>query len=573
MLTRFVREAFKERKLLAIIVASIIGATLATLASPYILRIAIDEYIVPGKYTGLPMIAGLYLIALVLQWLFTTIQTYYVEKFGQSVLEELRARIHRKIITANMDFFKDKKTGDLVSRIINDTGMVNDVLVSGLLGGIGSTLSLVGIIGAMFYLDVKLTLVVLLSVPVMVFVAKYFGGKIRTAYRQTRKEIARISSVVEEGVSGIETVKVFGRERKVEEEFERASKGAVKAYIKVAFYMGLFWPLMNISSLLSIVIVLAYGGYLAYTGAISVGIVVAFIQYTQRFRGPINEVVSMYDSLQSALAALERIYEIIDDPNIETFEGVKIEKLDGHVKFENVWFWYKEGKPVLKNINIDIPPGTTIALVGKTGAGKTTMANLIMRFYDPKRGHILYDGLVGVGINKQSLRSRISYVPQETYLFPGSIMENIKIAKPGSTDEEVIDVCKQLGIHEFIERLPKGYETPAGEAGKLLSVGEKQLISIARAMLKNPDIVILDEALSSVDPKTESLVQHAILKLMEGRTSIIIAHRLTITRFADEILVLDNGEVIEHGGFKELLSREGKFYELYNLQISPRIKV
>jgi len=573
LLTRFVREAFKERKLLAIIVASIIGATLATLASPYILRIAIDEYIVPGKYTGLPMIAGLYLIALVLQWLFTTIQTYYVEKFGQSVLEELRARIHRKIITANMDFFKDKKTGDLVSRIINDTGMVNDVLVSGLLGGIGSTLSLVGIIGAMFYLDVKLTLVVLLSVPVMVFVAKYFGGKIRTAYRQTRKEIARISSVVEEGVSGIETVKVFGRERKVEEEFERASKGAVKAYIKVAFYMGLFWPLMNISSLLSIVIVLAYGGYLAYTGAISVGIVVAFIQYTQRFRGPINEVVSMYDSLQSALAALERIYEIIDDPNIETFEGVKIEKLDGHVKFENVWFWYKEGKPVLKNINIDIPPGTTIALVGKTGAGKTTMANLIMRFYDPKRGHILYDGLVGVGINKQSLRSRISYVPQETYLFPGSIMENIKIAKPGSTDEEVIDVCKQLGIHEFIERLPKGYETPAGEAGKLLSVGEKQLISIARAMLKNPDIVILDEALSSVDPKTESLVQHAILKLMEGRTSIIIAHRLTITRFADEILVLDNGEVIEHGGFKELLSREGKFYELYNLQISPRIKV
>ncbi|MEB3757192.1 MAG: ABC transporter ATP-binding protein/permease [Desulfurococcales archaeon] len=572
-MSRFVREAFKERKLLAVIVASIIGATLATLASPYILRIAIDEYIVPGKYAGLPMIAGLYLTALVLQWLFTTIQTYYVEKFGQSVLEELRARIHRKIIMANIDFFKDKKTGDLVSRIINDTGMVNDVLVSGLLGGIGSTLSLVGIIGAMFYLDIKLTLVVLLSVPVMVFVAKYFGGKIRTAYRQTRKEIARISNVVEEGVSGIETVKAFGRERKVEEEFERASKGAVKAYIKVAFYMGLFWPLMNISSLLSIVLVLAYGGYLAYTGAISVGIVVAFIQYTQRFRGPINEVVSMYDSLQSALAALERIYEIIDDPNIETFEGIKIEKLDGHVKFENVWFWYKEGKPVLKNINIDIPPGTTIALVGKTGAGKTTMANLIMRFYDPKRGHILYDDLVGMGINKQSLRSRISYVPQETYLFPGSIMENIKIAKPGSTDGEVINVCKQLGIHEFIERLPKGYETPAGEAGKLLSVGEKQLISIARAMLKNPDIVILDEALSSVDPKTESLVQHAILKLMEGRTSIIIAHRLTITRFADEILVLDNGEIIEHGEFKELLSREGKFYELYNLQISPKITV
>ncbi len=516
------------------------------------------------------MIASLYLIALVLQWLFTTVQTYYVEKFGQSVLEELRARIHKKIITANIDFFKDKKTGDLVSRIINDTGMVNDVLVSGLLGGIGSTLSLVGIIGAMLYLDVKLTLVVLLSVPVMVFVAKHFGGKIRTAYRQTRREIARISSVVEEGVSGIETVKAFGQERKVEEEFEEASKGAVRAYIKVAFYMGLFWPLMNISSLLSIVLVLAYGGYLAYMGAISVGTVVAFIQYTQRFRGPINEVVSMYDSLQSALAALERIYEVIDDPNMEVFDGIRVEKLEGHVRFENVWFWYEEGKPVLRNINIDIPPGTTIALVGKTGAGKTTMANLIMRFYDPKRGRILYDGLIGTGINKESLRSRISYVPQETYLFPGSVMENIKIAKPGSTDEEVVNVCRQLGIHEFIERLPKGYDTPAGEAGKLLSVGEKQLISIARAMLKNPDIVILDEALSSVDPKTESLVQHAILKLMEGRTSIIIAHRLTITRHADRIIVIDNGKIIEEGGFKDLLTRRGKFHELYSSQMTVK---
>ncbi|MCE4613973.1 MAG: ABC transporter ATP-binding protein/permease [Desulfurococcales archaeon] len=533
--------------------------------------IAIDRYIVPGKYAGLPFIASLYLIALVLQWVFTTIQTYYVEKFGQGVLEELRARIHEKILMANMDFFKDKKTGDLVSRIINDTGMVNDVLVSGLLGGIGSTLSLIGIIGAMLYLDVKLTLVVLLSVPIMVFVAKYFGGKIRTAYRQTRREIARISSVVEEGVSGIETVKAFGREKKVEEEFKEASKGAVRAYIRVAFYMGLFWPLMNISSLLSIVLVLAYGGYLAYTGAISVGIVVAFIQYTQRFRGPINEVVSMYDSLQSALAALERIYEIIDDRNMEVYEGVKIERLDGRVRFENVWFWYEEGKPVLKHVNIDIHPGATIALVGKTGAGKTTIANLIMRFYDPKQGRILYDSLDGRGIDRQSLRARISYVPQETYLFPGSIMENIKIAKPGSSDEEVVTVCKQLGIHEFIERLPKGYETPAGEAGKLLSVGEKQLISIARAMLKNPDIVILDEALSSVDPKTESLVQHAILRLMEGRTSIIIAHRLTITRFADRILVLDDGEIVEEGSFQDLLVKKGKFHELYTSQMTVKV--
>ncbi|MDK2783157.1 MAG: ATP-binding cassette, subfamily bacterial [Thermococcaceae archaeon] len=567
LLKRFIGEALSHKRTLAIVGVSIVGSALATLAPPYILRIAIDRYILAGNYSGFLVVALLYLASLVAQWFFATLQTFYIEVFGQKVLRDLRARLHEKVLLSSLDFFKDKSTGDLVSRIVNDTGIVNDVLVSGLLGSLGSLLSLIGIIIAMLLLDVKLTLVTLTSVPLMVIVAYYFGGKMRRAYRETRQKIARISSVVEESVAGVETIRAFGREGDVEREFSKVSRETIGAYLRVAVYMGVFWPLMNITSLLSVIVVIAYGGYLAYQGAVSVGVVVAFIQYAQRFRGPINEVIGLYDSLQSALAALERIYEVLDDENVEDYSGMGIEKLKGEIKFEDVWFEYESGIPVLKGINLHIPPATKVAVVGKTGAGKTTMANLIMRFYDPTRGRVLYDGIDGREISRKSLRRRIGYVPQETYLFPGTIMENILMANPEASEEDVIKVCKQLGVHDFIERLPQGYNTSAGEAGKLLSVGERQLISLARALLKDPDIVILDEALSSVDPKTERLVQDAMLRLMEGRTSIIIAHRLGITRFADKVVVVDGGKIVEEGHPEELLARRGHFYRLYTSQI------
>ncbi|MCE4628430.1 MAG: ABC transporter ATP-binding protein/permease [Desulfurococcales archaeon] len=567
LLVRFVREAFTDRKILLIIAVSIAGSSLSTLASPYLLKIAIDEYIIPGRYEKLPLIAFLYLLALVGQWLFMTLQTYYVEVFGQRVLRRLRASLEEKVLRARLDFFAERSTGDLVSRLINDTNLVNDVLVSGLLGGIGSMLSVVGIVAAMLILDVRLTLATLSTVPLMVFIAKYFGGRIRRAYRETRKRIAKLSSIVEETVSGIETVRSFGRERMVEEEFDRASRETISAFMRVARYMGVFWPLMNLATLASISIVIGYGAYLAYTGAATVGVVVAFVQYAQRIRGPINNVVSMYDSLQSALASLERIYEVLDDPRVEDDEGIRISRLRGDIAVENVWFWYPGRRdPALRGVSLHIRPGERVALVGHTGAGKTTLANLLMRFYDPQKGRILYDGIDSRSISRRSLRSRIGYVPQETYLFPGTIMENIKLGKPDAGDEDVVRVCKELGIHEFIMRLPRGYQTPAGEAGRLLSVGEKQLISIARAMLRDPDIVILDEALSSVDPKTESRVLSAMAKLMAGRTSIIIAHRLAVTRLADKVVVLEGGRIVEEGPPRELLERRGAFYRLYTSQ-------
>ena len=563
LLKRFIKEAVYEKKTLGIVIISIIGSAIATTASPYILSIAIDNYIIPGKYAQLWLIAVLYLLALIAQWLFATLQTFYTEVFGQKVLRNLRKMLHDKILISSLDFFKDKSTGDLVSRIINDTNIINDVLVSGLLGGLSSLLSLSGIIIAMLFLDVKLTLVTLSSVPIMILIALYFGGRMRSAYRNTRQKIAKISSVVEESVAGIETIKSFGKEKDTEREFSKASVETIKAYLRVAVYMGIFWPLMNIATLLSVIVVIAYGGYQAYLGTVSIGVVVAFIQYAQRFRGPINNVVSMYDSLQSALAALERTYEVLDDKSVEDYEGINIEGIKKSIEFRDVWFEYEKGRPVLKNINLKINAGSKIAIVGKTGAGKTTIASLIMRFYDPTRGSIFYDEIDGRKISRRSLRKRIGYVPQETYLFPGTIMENIIMANPEAKKEDVVRVCKDIGVHDFIIKLPKGYETTAGEAGKLLSVGEKQLISLARAMLKDPDVVILDEALSSVDPKTERLVQDAMLNLMKGRTSIIIAHRLSIVRYVDNIVVVHNGKIVEEGSLDSLLSRKGYFYKLY----------
>ncbi|MET1128275.1 MAG: ABC transporter ATP-binding protein [Thermoproteota archaeon] len=568
LLRRFLSETLTHRRLLAAVVATILGTAIASLASPYILKVAIDQYIVARRYEGLPLIASLYLASLVAQWGFSSLRTWYIQVFGQRVLYDLRNRALGKLLHARIGYFKDKQTGDLVSRVVNDTSIVNEVFVSGMLGSLGDLVSLVGIVAAMLLLNVRLTLVALSTVPLMVFVAKYFGGRMRRAYRETREKIAQVSTIVEESVSGIETIKAFGREADAEREFRRASRETVRAFMRVAIYMGLFWPIMNISTILSVAVVLIYGSYLVMQGAASIGVVAAFVQYVQRFRGPINNVVTVYDSLQSALASLERIYEVIDGAKPEPDEGLmEVGKLRGEVEYRNVWFEYEPGRPVIKNVSLRIRPGETVALVGHTGAGKTTLVNLLLRFYDPTSGEILVDGVDVRRISIRSLRRRIAYVPQETYLFPGTILDNIRIVRPDATEEEVIATCRELGIHDFIESLPQGYRTDAGEAGKRISTGEKQLIAIARAMLMDPDIVVLDEALSSVDPATEEIVRRAMRRLMRGRTAIIIAHRLTAALEADRVVVLEDGRIVEEGAPYELLARRGKFYQLYTAQM------
>jgi len=572
LVKRFIGEVAKYKRLLVVTVLTIIASSIATMLSPYILRLVIDEYIVKGRLSELPFIATLYLVTLIAQWGFTTARTYLIELIGQKVLFDIRNALFNKLLRVKINYYKDKQIGDLVSRIINDTSVINEVFVSGVLNVIGDLFSVIGIFIIMLILSPSLTLVAMISVPIMIAIAWFFGGRLRRAYKDTREKIARISSVVSESIAGIETVKAFGRESMVLREFDNVSRETLRSFIRVAVLMGLFWPLMNLSSTLSIILLIMYGGYLYINGSISLGVLIAFIQYVQRFNQPINNIVSMYDQLQSAIASLERLYEVLDVECVEEYSGVKVEGFKGRVVFENVWFEYEKGNPVLKNINLTINPGEIVAIVGHTGAGKTTLASLLLRFYDDYRGRILIDDIDIKNVNLACLRSRVIYVPQETYLFPGTIMDNIKIGLK-TPDEKVIEVCKYLGIHDFIEKLPNGYYTDAGEAGRKLSMGEKQLISIARAMLRNPDIIILDEALSSVDPKTEEIIRKAIRRLMEGRTGIIIAHRLTIVHDVDRIIMLENGEIVEEGSLDELLKIKGRFYEYYVSQLGERIVV
>jgi len=551
----------------AVVSLAIAFNSLATLLSPYVLSLTIDRGIVGADYASLPMYVGLYVLLVLAQWVAQVVRVSRTEVLGQKVLSSLRETMFRRYMSATLDFYQGYQVGDLVSRLVNDTSTVNEALVTGLLNVVGDLVSMLGSLAIMVYLSPQLTLASLVTVPPMVLVARVFGGRLRRAWREVRERVSRLTSIVEESASGIEVVKSFGLEDSVLSRFERTSREVYSQTIRASVLAGLFFPLMGVLSSLAVAVVLIYGGYLYLSGALSIGVLVAFTQYVNRLMGPINDLVFMYDSLQTALAALDRIYEVVKSGQVESDEGIDLVDVRGEVVFDHVWFEYVPGIPVLKDVNITIRPGEVVALVGHTGAGKTTMANLLMKFYEPTRGRILVDGVDIRNVRRSSLRRFISYIPQETFLFPGTVIDNIRVVKPEASDEEVIEVCRRLGIHRFVERLPNGYYTDVGEVGKRLSTGEKQLIAIARALLKDSRIVIVDEALSSVDSETEEMLKKAIRELLRGRTGIVIAHRLTTARDCDRVIVLADGRVVEQGTFSELMAKRGVFYSMYVSQV------
>ncbi len=563
LLARVGKDLLRYKALLAVVAVSIIAYTLTALYAPYVLGRIIDSYIVARDVKGLGLMCFAYLALLVGQWASMTGNSYATQIVGQYYLRDLRNAVFTKLQRLSMKFFTERRIGDLVSATINDTSTLNDVLISGILSVLGNLISLVGIVAIMIYLSPSLTAVSLSVLPALVVIAKFFGMKLKEAHRAVRRKVAESTMIVEESISGVEAIKAFGREYDFLKSFAGISSETSKAYVRIAKLMGLFWPSMDSVVTLSVIIVMVFGAYLISINAATIGLVVAFIQYVNRLGRPITQFINMYDSLQAAIAAAERIYAIIDSEEVEVGGTKTLPLPKGEIEVRNVSFSYITGRKVLKNINLHIRPGETLAIVGKTGAGKTTLANLILRFYDPDEGEILLDGVNIKELKLDFLRKVISYVPQETYLFPGTVMDNIRLGRLDATDEEVVKVCRELGIHAFIEKLPKGYLTDAGEMGKKLSTGEKQLIAIARAMLRNPAIVILDEALSSVDPGTEGLVRKAMLKLMKGRTGILIAHRLRTAAEANRIIVIDEGEVVEEGTHEELMRNKGRYYGLW----------
>jgi len=572
--SRLLRYLTPYKKWIAMLVCAVIITSATGIASPYILgREIVSRYILRGDLNGLLRIIIIFIGVLTANWIANTIRMYGLGKIGQSLLLKMRSDLFRHLQELSFSFFDNSDSGDLISRVTNDTDAIGEAFTSGLVQVASDILSLFMIVIVMFSINVQLSLASMIVVPLIVAVAFLFNSKFRAAYRMQRTRISNVTSKLQESISGIREIQSFTREKDVMKDFKNANLENLQANLQATKVWGSFFPTIQLIQALGTGIVIAYGGWLAFNGMLgpiedAVGTLITFVMYVRMFFGPIFDLTNFYNTVQSALAAAERIFEILDiEPEIKDSEdAVEIPSINGEIEFRNVSFGYKPEHPVLHNISFRIKPKETVALVGPTGAGKSTIIKLLCRFYDPQSGQILIDGHDLKKVKMKSLHKQMGIVLQETFLFSGTIMDNIRYGKIDATDEEVIAAAKLVGAHEFIERLPDGYNTKIGERGAGLSVGQKQLISFARALLRNPAILILDEATSSIDPYTDLLIRKAMKLLLKDRTSIIIAHRLSTVRDADRILVIDNGRIVEEGSHKELIKKGGLYSHLYEMQ-------
>ena len=553
---------------LALISLLMTMAALATVASPYLIGRAIDRFIEGGDPVGLART----MLALAAIYVFNYIANagafYLMAWLGQHTLKGLRQDIFAHLQRLSLRYFDTHEAGDLMSRLVNDTDTINQLFSGGLNRIVINVLSLVGILIAMTLLQWQLALASFTVLPFMLVATLIFARRARTAYRRTREKIGAVSADLEENISGVREVQAFSRERVNWERFQTLNAENRDANVGAQAITSAFMPAVDILSTIAIAIVAGFGGYLAIQGTVTVGVIVAFLTYVQRFFEPIRALSILYTTMQSALAGAERIFDLLDE-EAET-EGApdagEISTVQGQVTFERVHFGYKPEEEVLHDINFVAEPGQTVALVGPTGAGKTSIVNLLLRFYDPWSGVITIDTTNTQEVKRASLRRQMSIVLQDTFLFSGTLRENIRYGRLEATDEEVEAAARAVNAHEFIHRFPKGYDTPVLERGANLSQGQRQLIAFARAVLADPRILVLDEATSSVDTLTESLIQQALRTLLQGRTSIVIAHRLSTIRNADQVLVVDEGRITERGTHDELLAQGGVYHDLYMSQ-------
>jgi len=516
------------------------------------------------------MIIGLYVLTAIL----TGLTVYMMNWSGQHVLRQLRVELFKHLHNLSLGFYTQQEAGNLMSRITNDTDTIQQVFSFGLVSVISGGMLIVWIGISMFQASLVYALVSLAVVPFMIIATLWFSSQARKAFRQTRLEMGSVNAELQETISAVREVQAFSREQENIDNFMITNAANRDANIRAVSYTSALAPTLQALGYLALAIVAGVGGLLLLRGqplfgtVLSLGLVVTFLNYVQRFNQPIQQISVMWTNIQSAVAGGERIFGLLDEePAIEDTPGAEIIPLiKGKVEFQNVFAAYKEDESVLNGINFKTEPGQTIAIVGPTGAGKTTLVNLIPRFYDVTGGALLIDDLDIRYVTKESLREQIGIVLQDTFLFSTSVMENIRFGKPDASDDEVIAAAKLAHADTFIERLPDGYDTVLGERGSGLSQGQRQLISIARAALSDPQILILDEATSSVDTRTERLIQKALESLLQGRTSFVIAHRLSTIRNADLLLVLDEGQIVERGNHDDLLAQKGFYFDLYMSQ-------
>ena len=555
------------RQLILALVLVVLGA-LSQAGGPWLIGRAIDQDILGGDPSGLVRTMLLLLGVYVIGTLASRGQIRQVGSIGQCVLSSLRERIFERLLRLPLGYFDRRPVGDLMSRVTNDVDTLNQLLSQGLTQLLGSFFSLIGIVVAMLILDWRLALVCFTIIPAMLLTNVYFARRARRAFRITRQTVGSVTAGLQEEIVGVREAQAFNRTETNIERFRERNAANRSDNVEAVAITSAFAPAIDVLSTLSTAVVVGYGGYLVVTGTLTVGLLTAFFIYVQQFFRPIQLASQVYTQAQAALAGAERIYNVLDESPepADPRNTPQLDSVEGRIEFENVTFAYEAGRPVLEDVNFRIEPGQTVALVGPTGAGKTTIANLIPRFYEVSAGAVRVDGRDVREVGRRSLRTRIATVLQEPFLFSGTIAENIRYGRIEATRKEVEDAARAVRAHDFIAALPDGYDTELGAGGGTLSQGQRQLLSFARAVLADPRILILDEATSNVDTRTEALIQEALGTLLKGRTSVVIAHRLSTIRNADLILVIEAGHVAEHGTHPSLLAQNGLYADLYRRQ-------
>jgi ABC-type multidrug transport system fused ATPase/permease subunit len=553
---------YKARTVLAIV--SLLGATAVALAPPYLVGRTVDE-VRHGNTNLLGWFVGAFVAVGVLGILFTYAQTFYTGWTGERMLADLRNLLFRHLQRLSLGFYERNRAGVIISRLTNDVEALDQLVTDGVTSLVQNSLTLIGTAVILFFLDWRLALATLVVMPLMGVATAWFRKRSGSAYRRVRESLGAVTGTLAEDIAGMRVLQSFTREPAARENFHHVSDRYRASNMDTVVLSGIYFPVVDFLSSAATAVVLGYGGWLAFNGNISIGILVAFLGYLSNFFDPVQQLSQLYNTFLSAVAALDKITDLLDEePEVlDADRAVDLDEAVGHVAFDGVRFAYGRGPEVLHGLDLDVPAGTTVALVGHTGAGKSTIAKLLARFYDPTAGRITIDDVDLRNVSQSSLRRQLGIVPQEGFLFAGTVADNIAFARPDVDRQEVIAAARAVGADEFIERLEDGYETQLGERGSRLSLGQRQLIAFARALLADPRILILDEATSSVDIGTERKIERALRRLLHGRTAFIIAHRLSTIRDADLIVVLEHGQVVEQGSHDELIARRGLYTSLY----------
>ena len=569
LMRRLLRYLVPHRQAVGVALTAIFGYSVLQLAQPYLTKLAIDRHIMTDDLAGLDRIALWFLIVLIGSFVFEYLQTYTMQMMGQRIMFDLRSEIYSHLQRLDVCFYDRNPVGRLMTRVTTDVDALNDLFASGVISVFRDVFTLAGIMIVLLVMDWRLALVAFAVLPLIAIVAHWFRKHARQAYRKVRGWVARINAFLQENITGMATVQLFRREARNFSQFDEINRGHRNANVESIFYYATFYPAIEVIGALAMALIIWYGGGWSLEGTLTLGSLVAFLQYSQRFFRPISDLSEKFNILQTAMASSERIFSLLDTPveiaDIPVSE-TRTPRGQGHISFEGVWFAYHDEDYVLRDVSFDVSPGERVGVVGATGAGKTTLVNLLMRFYDVKRGRIAIDGIDIRELPLAELRRRFGLVLQDVYLFSGTIRENVRLWHENINDADVQRAAASVHADRFIDRLPTGFDSAVAERGATLSVGQRQLLSFARALAFAPEVLVLDEATSSVDTDTEALIRDALGVLMAGRTTIAIAHRLSTVQDMDKILVLHKGELREAGSHQELLARRGIYYKLYQLQ-------